>query len=159
MNENIPSTLTQFVEQMLEAVPTGDVRKQAMREELLAHLLAVYADELECTQNEKAATAAAKRRFGDAATLSGDLRAAVSWLDWTCFHTFGRKGNLMRWLFVILGVVAFFIGTGLICPALAQMVSEGNFIALAATLFVVGSALTLAGIWSVVHGVRKFRMT
>jgi len=65
----------------------------------------------------------------------------------------------MRWLFVILGVVAFFVGTGLICPALAQMVSEGNFIALAATLFVVGSTLTLAGIASVVYGVRRFRVS
>jgi len=77
MNENIPSALSQFVEQMLATVPTGDVRKQAMREELLAHLLAVFADELECTQNEEAAAAAAKRRFGDAATFALPCRGLI----------------------------------------------------------------------------------
>jgi hypothetical protein len=65
----------------------------------------------------------------------------------------------MRWLFVILGVVGFFVGTGLIVPALSQMLNEGQLIALALTLFTVGSVITLSGVWSVVHGVRKFRVS
>jgi hypothetical protein len=159
MNDNLPVALREFVEEMLVAVPACAGRKSAMREELVAHLAGVFDDEFERLHDEDAAALETMRRFGDPADLGGDLRAAVSWVEWTCFHIFARKGNLMRWLFVILGVVGFFVGTGLIVPALSQMLNEGQLIALALTLFTVGSVITLSGVWSVVHGVRKFRVS
>ena len=65
----------------------------------------------------------------------------------------------MRWLFIVLGVVAFLVGTGLICPALAQLSDQGNMPTLSVTLFTVGLFASLGGVWSVAHGVRRIRMS
>jgi hypothetical protein len=75
-------------------------------------------------------------------------------------------------VYLLLGVIGFFVGTGFICPALAQLlmiagVTEsdglhhyGSFmIGLSITLLLFGCVLALAGIWSVVHGVKRFRVS
>ena len=65
------------VERAVRPVRALDGRKDAMREELLAHLTAIYREELEATGDEAAAVEAAMRRFGQPAELTGELEASV----------------------------------------------------------------------------------
>jgi hypothetical protein len=48
-----------------------------MREELFAHLTAIYVDELNQQSDEQAALAAALGRFGNPAALTAELNASV----------------------------------------------------------------------------------
>jgi hypothetical protein len=52
-----------------------------MREELLAHLTAIYEEELARSGDEAAARAETARRFGDPTALTPELEASVTWRD------------------------------------------------------------------------------
>ena len=79
----------------------------------------------------------------------------------------------MRWLFLILGVIGFFVGVGFVCPALQELLIQvgvleraglhsygdrGFMITLSIVLLLFGCALALGGVWSVRHGVKRFRI-
>ncbi len=70
-----------LVERTVRPVFAGPRRKLRMREELLAHLEGVYADELARGGDRTAAEAEAVRRFGDPAALAAELQQSVSSRD------------------------------------------------------------------------------
>jgi hypothetical protein len=81
-----------LVERAVRPVAAGPRRKLRMREELLAHLEGVYADELARGADSAAAAAEAVRRFGDPAALTAELQQSVSFrdrLDARLHHLFG----------------------------------------------------------------------
>src|SRR6185312_9918372 len=64
------------------ATGTGRPKKLLrMREELLAHLTAIYEEELARLEDETAARAEAIQRFGDPETLTLELQQSVEWRD------------------------------------------------------------------------------
>ncbi len=69
--------LKSVVEQAVRPVRATMARKRQMREELLAHLTAIFAEEAKTLGDEQAALAQAKRRFGDPRELTTQLQQAV----------------------------------------------------------------------------------
>jgi len=60
-----------------------------MREELFAHLTAIYVDELQQQPGEQAALAGALRRFGEPAALTAELNASVGlWQRYAYYEDF-----------------------------------------------------------------------
>lgn len=80
-----------FVERAVRPLRTSIARRRRMREELLAHLTAIYDQELERARDRSVALDEAKRRFGDPNELSSELQRALSWRD--------RIGFWIEWLF------------------------------------------------------------
>jgi hypothetical protein len=70
-----------LVERAVRPVPVGPRQKLRMREELLAHLTAVYEEELARLGDEQVALAQAARRFGDPAELTRELQDSGSLRD------------------------------------------------------------------------------
>jgi ATP-dependent Clp protease ATP-binding subunit ClpC len=66
-----------FVERIVRPVRAGTTRKRKMREELLAHLTAVYDEELARLHDPTAAMHAAAERFGKPDVLSHELQSAL----------------------------------------------------------------------------------
>jgi hypothetical protein len=136
-----------------------------MQEELLAHLLALYEEELVSVKVEQAAAHRAKERFGRADDLSSELQAAIPLLERLVFLIF-RKGKLMkRWLWII-GCMAVFVGLGFILPAIQLWRSGGPNAHLSHTqafwpylgLPVLGLVLCLGGLATVAYSIiRAFR--
>src|ERR1700722_8286441 len=77
MNESTLTELKILVERAVRPVRAGLRRKQQMREELLAHVSAVFEEETHACVDEPAALARTVERFGDAADLTGQLQATV----------------------------------------------------------------------------------
>jgi hypothetical protein len=77
MNDVILKELKVVVERVVGPVRATMVRKRRMREELLAHLVAIFAEEAKLSGDEQAALEQAKRRFGDPRELTGQLQQAV----------------------------------------------------------------------------------
>ena len=108
MNQAILDDLTAYVLQAVGPLSGSRSRKQQMQEELLAHLLSLYDEELVSLQDEQAAAVRAKQRFGRVDHLCSELQAAVPLLERLVFVVYG-KGNLMkRWLWII-GCVAVYV--------------------------------------------------
>lgn len=83
-----------LVERAVRPVLAGPTRKLRMREELLAHLEGVYAEELARLGDEPAARAEAARRLGDPAALTADLQQSMSFrerLDGRINRLFGGR--------------------------------------------------------------------
>jgi ATP-dependent Clp protease ATP-binding subunit ClpC len=68
---------SKIVERTVRPVRASTARKRKMREELLAHLTAIYDQEQARCQDPNAAHIAAAQRFGDPAELSRELDAAL----------------------------------------------------------------------------------
>ena len=71
----------ELVEQVLDPIRASHRRKNAMREELLAHLSAVYEEELDRSGDPQKAADATRRRFGDIAEVRGQLQAVVPMIE------------------------------------------------------------------------------
>jgi hypothetical protein len=160
MNQAILDDLTAYVRQAVGPLFGSRLRKRQMQEELLAHLLSLYDEELALLQDKQKAAARAKQRFGRVDDLCNDLQAAVPLVE-RLFFFISRKGNLMkRWLWII-GCVAVYVGVGLILPAIQLWRSGGSladrgFLVLA--LPVLGLVLTLGGLGTIAYSVvRAFR--
>jgi hypothetical protein len=102
MNENlIPETnlaLMKQVERAVRPVPAGRKRKLQMREELLAHLTAIYQEELPRQPSESAALSAAFDRFGSPAEISAELARGVTWMQ-RLYYTEEQVGRFFgRWI-------------------------------------------------------------
>jgi ATP-dependent Clp protease ATP-binding subunit ClpC len=74
-------SLMKIVERAVRPVRAGIVRKRRMREELLAHLTAIYEDELSRTGDPSSAVQAAAARFGNPSELATELNAALSYTE------------------------------------------------------------------------------
>jgi hypothetical protein len=76
MNESTLTQLKILVERAVRPVQASAARKRKMREELLAHVVAVFEEEAKLG-DEQAALARTQDRFGQAAELTGQLQASV----------------------------------------------------------------------------------
>ncbi len=56
---------------------------------------------------------------------------------------------------IIGGAVSVFVGTGFICPALAQLKSQGALPGVGVALLLLGVLLSLGGVGTVVAGIRQ----
>ncbi len=77
MNEFTLTQLKVIVERAVRPVRAGSARRRKMREELLAHVVGVFEEELAKLGDEPAALARTQERFGQAAELTGQLQASV----------------------------------------------------------------------------------
>jgi ATP-dependent Clp protease ATP-binding subunit ClpC len=131
-NELLKPRLAQMkiVERAVRPVRAGTLRKRKMREELLAHLSAIYDQENDRLHDPTAALDAALQRFGAPAELAAELQNALPayerfnhfverWLLYrapeSAAHFSWRMATYTFWLLVvILSLVAFgvFLGYG-----------------------------------------------
>jgi hypothetical protein len=81
MNEVMLIELKIVVERAVRPVRATMARKRRMREELLAHLVAIFDEEAQRLGDEQAALEQAKRRFGDPRELTPQFQQAVPWWD------------------------------------------------------------------------------
>ena len=81
MNDATLQELKIVVERAVRPVRATLSRKRRMREELLAHLTAIFEEEIERRGDTQAALEQAKRRFGDPSELTGQLQQAVPRCD------------------------------------------------------------------------------
>jgi hypothetical protein len=74
-------------------------RKRKMREELLAHLVSIYEEEMQKVDNQQAALEEAKRRFGDPGELTTQLQQAVPrWDRWrSVLENMGYRPDERAW--------------------------------------------------------------
>jgi hypothetical protein len=75
-----------IVERAVRPVQASTARKRKMREELLAHLTAIYDEELARLHDPAAALDSAAKRFGDPRELAGELAGAVPWPERIGFY-------------------------------------------------------------------------
>ncbi len=77
MNEATLMQLKVLVERAVRPVSAALRNKQKMREEMLAHVIAVFEEEMQAADEEAAALARTAERFGDPAELTAQLQATV----------------------------------------------------------------------------------
>ncbi len=82
------------VERVVRPIWASNLRKDQMREELLAHLTRLFEEELARAGDVESATAEAIRRFGDAGALTRELQEAVPWLERWAFFDFPVYGPI-----------------------------------------------------------------
>ena len=159
MNEAIWNELTRHILQALAPLPASRSHKQRMQEELLAHLLALYEEELASAKEEQAAANRAKERFGRADDLCGELQTAVPMLERLVF-LLSRKSEIMwRWLWIV-GCVAVLVGLGFVFPAIAEFKNadpiarnDAHSIGISIALLGLGLVLSLGGLVTVAYSV------
>ncbi len=81
MNPTLDEQLRVTVERCVRPIRATHRRKDRMREELYAHLLALYEQQREVHDNDEAATTAAREQFGDPRDIRDDLQASVPRLE------------------------------------------------------------------------------
>ncbi len=86
MNDTTRKQLKTIVERAVRPLVVNVDRKRQMREELLAHLTAVYDEEFARLNDEGAALAKTAERFGDPRAITDDLR-----------KTIGRRNRAGAW--------------------------------------------------------------
>ncbi len=84
MNEVTLTELKIVVERALRPIRATMTRKRKMREELLAHLVAIFEEEAEKLGDEQTALEQAKQRFGDPRELTRQLQETVPRTDRFC---------------------------------------------------------------------------
>ena len=82
MNVAVLTQLKILVERAVRPVRAGTSRKRKMREEMLAHVAAVFEEEQAKVSDELAALAQVELRFGTPAELTAQLQQAVPRHDW-----------------------------------------------------------------------------
>jgi len=108
MNHERANNFELYVRQIVQPIEARAGRKRMMREELLAHLLAVYEEEAERLGDERAAQRAARRRFGNSMELGRQLQASVPSFERILSKYLFREETVMsRWL--IAGIVAVLV--------------------------------------------------
>lgn len=156
MSNQTLTAFEDFLEQTLATLPVGDCHRQAMRAELLGHLLCAFDDELARCGDERAAVSETLRRFGAADELRVELDACVPIWERLLSWVLGQREKIMWRLFLVLGVVAVLIGMGFVMPAVQQMLYQ-EVLTLSVVLLSLGTAICLGGLWSFVYGVQRFR--
>lgn len=84
------------VERVVRPIRASNLRKDRMREELLAHLIRLFDEELARTSDAQSATSEAIRRFGDASLLARELQASVPWFDRWGLSSLPNRGPIRR---------------------------------------------------------------
>jgi len=135
MNEDIVRELRKTVERAVRPLAVSLKRKRQVREELLAHLLGVFDQELATDGDEQAALARTLARFGDPAELTADLANSAPRLDglqrfleWAGGPPTTTRAAICRSL--ILAVQVFLLqGVLIAClvPALLMLKTQAQF--------------------------------
>lgn len=120
MNDAIRNDLTAYIIQTIGSLPASGARRRHMQEELLAHLLDIYDEELERLQDERAAAERAKQRFGRPDELRSELATAVPWAERLILLIYGKGSIMWRWLWIV-GILTVFVGLGFVFPAAAKL--------------------------------------
>jgi hypothetical protein len=146
------------VDSTLATVSAYACRKRVMREELLAHLLDAYEDELTCHPAPHAAAEAALCRLGDVHSLAIQLSASVPPAERFISYCL-RKEPLMRkvYLRILAAVAVVLIGLAFVFPAVAKWHNEGQFVGQVMLGLCFGSIITLFGLVSLGFGVAQLR--
>ncbi len=99
MNEATLQELKMVVERAMRPVRATLARKRRMREELLAHLVAIFGEEAGRLGDERAALEQAKQRFGDPGELTAQLQQAVPrWNRWrSVLENLGYRPSEAAW--------------------------------------------------------------
>ena len=140
-----PPDFDAHVRSAIDPIPANPWRKRAMREELLAHLMGAYEQELAGSDSPHSAAAAAKNRFGNLQVLRQELRQSVPLIERLIFQFFTPREPLMfRW--ILIGFAFFLFGMSMILPALAQIRDHKEFTEDAVIRLAIGLAIVLAGI-------------
>jgi hypothetical protein len=117
LSELVELALRKHVERAVRPVKATSQRKMKMREELLAHLTGIFAEEIECRGNEEAAIAASCERFGPPGEITAELDRSIGKaerLGWAIERyerlldrTFGRWPNesLLQYLVRSAGAI------------------------------------------------------
>lgn len=121
-----------------------------IREELLAHVTAVFDEELARLGDGQAAVDETARRFGIAAELESQLQASVPWLE--RFFLISEREILMSRWFWLVAVFAVFFGPAILLPALALLREHGE---LQWVPLALGVLITLAGLGGVGYGIMR----
>jgi hypothetical protein len=77
MTDDIHTKLKVLVERAVRPVRASISRKRSMREELLAHVTAIFEEEVEKSGDEGIAFERSTQRFGDPREISNELRSSV----------------------------------------------------------------------------------
>ncbi len=86
MNDLTLKELKTVVERAVRPVRATIARKRKIREELLAHLVSIFEEEMQRAGDEHAALDRAKQRFGNVRELSEQIQGAVPRREWfSCF--------------------------------------------------------------------------
>jgi hypothetical protein len=120
MSDAVLNDLTAHVTRATASVPASAARRRQMQEELLAHLLDLYDEELNRLRDEWAAADRAKERFGRPDQLRSELATAVPWVERLGLLIWGKGSIMRRWLWIV-GVLAVFVGVGFVLPAVQQL--------------------------------------
>lgn len=148
MSRSAQNQLEMIVDRVVRPVLAGRARKRLMREELLAHVTAVYEQELASLGDERAAVERTRQRFGVAKDVSFQLQASVPLLE-SRFLTFERVILMSRW-FWLTAVFAVAFGPAILLPAAAALRDQQ---VLHLVPMILGSLITLAGLGAVCYGV------
>jgi hypothetical protein len=164
VNRSIQDELEAIVRRAVRSVSASASRKEMIREELLAHVTAVFDEEFARLGDAPAAVDETARRFGVAAELKSELQASVPYLE-RLFRISEKEILMSRWYW-LLAVFAVFFGPAIVLPALAHFKQQIVLPALEHSKqqgdmqwlpLLLGVAITLAGIGGVGYGViRRF---
>lgn len=149
-----------LVERAVRPVPAGPMRKQRMRDELLAHLVGVYEDELP-RLGEVAAREEAVRRFGDPAQLTQDLTASLSlrdrlvgridrWFGWQPGeppHRWATRLTALAALLVVMLTAIGMVAAEVRRPADPSVPTVATFLRIMAATLVFYSGVTFFWAW------------
>ncbi len=163
MSPKLPGELEAMLSRAMAPVVASPRRKRCMREELTAHLLSNFCDELAANPDAREAAEAVIRRFGDSATLGRDLADSVPFLERITFGLLHQKERIMlRWL--LLGIFIFLFGMSMILPALAKLKQHAQDIGRhpqpmheVVTALLIGAIITWIGTGLLGYGIRSAR--
>jgi hypothetical protein len=91
MSEEVLTKLMVLVERAVRPVRADVSRKRQMREELLAHVTAIFEEEAEKAGDEGTALEQTRQRFGDPVELSSELQRSVS--KWNQINGFLQRAR------------------------------------------------------------------
>lgn len=150
----------QIVERAVRPVRAGTARKRKMREEMLAHLTAIYEQALDRLDDPHAALHEAAERFGDPAELSRELDAALPAYERRTYfeeRLFGWRApeSVTKWMARLSAQVFLLLAVLCIVGLLPGfLVAGGNFLdwkdLRILTAFLVFISTAVAG-WGLAH--------
>lgn len=164
-NDDDPYVLLErYVDRVLGPLRATSRRKTAVREELTAHLLDLFAQELQRAGEPHAALDATIRRFGDCDVLATELEASVPRLE-RMASLILNKEQLMWRLLVGIGLFVTLLGTSVVLPALAKLKhfaslnGNGDVLMMLAVGLIVGVTGVVVGVhllgWGIARRVWK----
>ena len=129
MNDDRLPGFRTLVAKVIDPIVASARRKQGMREELLAHLVASYDQELQRCADEMSAANAVIARFGDADELRAQLQSTVPIIERILSIFNPKEQTMSRWPLAvgIIGTIvgfAFLLGLGIVMPATAKLIGH-----------------------------------